>query len=82
MNALLLAIIVATASNEAGGKIALTDLQGVCPENQFTVISFAPSGRTIEGCWVYTDGLVLVKWSDGELRTFEADKFTIKEGVE
>ena len=79
MNALLLSIIFATLPNESGGKIVLTDLQAACSDGQLVAIAYAPSGTTFKGCWTYADGLVFIKYEDGDMRTHEIGAFTLVE---
>ena len=74
---LLLAAILATMANNAGGKVAITDTSGSCPENQFMALTYSQSGDTSTGCWIYLDGLVMVKWEGKTVRTYEADSFEL-----
>jgi hypothetical protein len=67
--------VVAQSPNKSDGSIILFDRQGVCPKGQHTVIARAKDGTSIIGCWYYADGFVVVKWSDGDLRTYSADSF-------
>ena len=75
MNALLLAIILATSPNQGGGRIALTDER--CTDTTFIAISFVENGDTISGCWMAQCELVFVKWDDNTLKTYPADTCTL-----
>ena len=75
MNALLLSIILATSPNAVGGRIALTSEK--CNESSYIAFSFAENGDTISGCWFSEQELVFIKWENGTVKTYPAEKFTL-----
>ena len=75
MNALLLAIILATSPNASGGRIALTSEK--CNDSSYIAFSFAETGDTISGCWFSEQELVFIKWENGTVKTYPAEKFTL-----
>ena len=79
---LLLAAILATMANNAGGKVAITDTKGSCPEHQFMALTYNQAGETSTGCWFYLDGLIMVKWEGKTVRTYEAGGFELVELVD
>ena len=79
MNVLLLSVVFATMTNNAGGKIVLTDMQGPCSEGQNVAIAYTSNGTTFKGCWTYADGLVFIKYDEGIMRTHEVEGFTLTE---
>lgn len=66
---------IAQIPNKSDGSIILFDRQGTCPKSMQTVIARAKDGTTLIGCWFYADGFVFVKWSDGDVRTYDANAF-------
>ena len=66
---------IAQSPNKIGGSVILFDRQGVCSTTMKTVITRAKDGTTVMGCWYYADGLVFVKWSDGDVRTYPIEAF-------
>jgi len=80
MNALLLAIILATSPNASGGRMALTNEQ--CTDTTYIAISFAENGDTISGCWISQQDYVFVKWEDGTVKTYPASSFTLTKEAE
>ena len=75
MNALLLAIILATSPNAVGGRIALTSEK--CNESSYIAFSFAENGDTVTGCWFSEQELVFIKWDDQTIKTYPANRFTL-----
>ena len=75
MSALLLAIILATSPNAVGGRMALTSEK--CTEDSYIAFSFAENGDTINGCWFSEEEMVFIKWEDGTVKTYPAEKFTL-----
>lgn len=67
--------------NNAGGKIVLKfsicEINGEVFNKAFSVYSYAASGNTATGCWIYQDKKVMVFWSDGKQSIFEPTQFDI-----
>lgn len=77
--------VLARAQNEANGQIMLLDDKGSCPQIMdndlaFEIVSVAPSGKFIEGCWTYKDELVVVRYHNGTWRRYDPNKFVVEEG--
>ena len=70
-----------TTTNDGGGQIVLT--QTVCSQNKNTSVVFSQlnNAKTMFGCWFVTDGFVMVTWSDGDIRSYPIEIFTLKQGT-
>lgn len=75
--ALAHADVVATSPNTGGGQIVLTDEPGKCQPGTKAMFARIPGGSAIFGCWAYNDGFVFVKYTDGDVRIYNADNFVI-----
>lgn len=68
------------ASNIAGGKIVLTTHGSKLCKKFKLLAAFKthPTGRRIEGCWSYHDGMANVVWEDsqGEINSYNPSDFT------
>lgn len=76
--------VLARAQNEASGQIMLLDDKGSCPQIMnndlfFEIVSVAPNGKFIEGCWTYKDELVVVRYHNGTWRRYDPNKFVVEE---
>lgn len=71
------AAIVATTSNDAGGQIVLTDIAGECRAGSKVAFTRAPGGRSAFGCWTYMEGFIVVRYNDGDMRTYNANDFVV-----
>lgn len=60
---------VATATNNSGGILVLTDVK--C-EGKNTLVAYTTSsmGNTLFGCWFLDDNFVLISWADGDIRSY------------
>lgn len=56
---------VATMSNDNGGRVVLTNLQGNCPLGSFFAFNQKadPGDVQLRGCWVAEGGSVHVQWT-------------------
>lgn len=60
---------VATAQNNGGGLLVLTDIK--CKDKKSMVAySTLPNARTGVGCWFIDDNFVFILWDDNDLRTY------------
>lgn len=67
---------IAQIPNKSNGSIILYNTKGACLNNQKTAIARSESGSTLFGCWFYYEELVWVRWSDGDIRTYDVNAFT------
>lgn len=79
MITLIASIIIAFSNNEAGGRIALTNERGDCPAGELTVITFASTGDYAVGCWIWSNELIVARWSDGSRKIYIPDNFELTE---
>ena len=63
--------------NKAGGEIRLTEAK--CPdrgrETWNIVYTYASGGSASYGCWFFKDGMVHIRWNEGDSSIFSADSF-------
>lgn len=65
------------ARNEGGGKIVLTLRHSdTCTGNLLVAYASHPQTSTLFGCWMISDDLVHIIYSDGEVRTYEPAVFS------
>ncbi len=69
---------VATALNIGGGLIVLTDDKCSGKEGLIAYTN-DKTGRTTIGCWFPEDSFIFVRWSDGDIRTYPYEIFTVKQ---
>ncbi len=81
INSLIAGIIIAYSTNAGGGRINITDEQGDCPASQRVAFAYNAEGEVGTGCWVYSQGLILVNWDSGNgqivKRIYESKGFTV-----
>ena len=65
--------------NQGGGNITLTDIKCTTIKDTFIAYSNLPNGKSILGCWASDDDNVFVRWSDGDIRQYPSNSFTIKQ---
>ena len=70
--------IIAEMPNQGGGNISLTDIKCTTIKDTFIAYANSSSGRSILGCWASDEDYVLVRWSDGDIRQYLIESFTIK----
>ena len=70
--------IIAEMPNQGGGNISLTDIKCTTIKDTFIAYANIPSGRSILGCWASDEDNVFVRWSDGDIRQYPFDSFTMK----
>jgi len=70
--------IIAEMPNQGGGNISLTDIKCTTIEDTFIAYSNLPNGRSILGCWASDENNVFVRWSDGDIRQYAIEGFTMK----
>lgn len=60
---------IATAENNNGGLLVLTDVQ--CKEKK-TLVAYSTNknNQTLFGCWFLDDSFVFITWNDGDTRTY------------
>ena len=67
------------ASNNAGGKIVLTErdcvVSGKTYSGWYAMYSTIPSGDLVRGCWTVADKRVHVVYNDGTSRVYDIDSF-------
>jgi len=73
--------ITLETTNQSGGKIVLTEKQGICPEGQLLAYGTSPNGNVNTGCWVAMDGRAFVRYDSGDMRVYESSIFTVKGGT-
>lgn len=76
------ATIIASMPNQVGGRIDLYDIKtpaGIdgCKDSLIAK-SWGNGGADIVGCWRTNDDLVVVKWENGQYRTYPMSNFTLK----
>jgi hypothetical protein len=69
---------VATAVNDAGGLIVLTDEKCGRISDSFFVYSTNPKMNTISGCWKVDENFVHIFWDDGSSRAYEFGQWDMK----
>ena len=69
-------------NNNGGGQIVLTQTR--CSDSSNTSVAFSQlkNGQTLFGCWFTSDGFVMITWSDGDIRTYPAENFYLKQGTQ
>lgn len=67
---------IAQTPNKNNGSIILFDTKGACLDGQKTVVARGGNGTTMFGCWFYYEELVWVRYSDGDIRTYDINAFT------
>lgn len=69
----------AYTENDGGGKIMLTDR--ACPDkshpNAYAAYSYVSSGKTIFGCWAFSEEKFMILWNSGDFYTYPAERFTL-----
>lgn len=75
---------IATSTNSGGGRIELTDIKIPADaddlpgcQGAFIAKSWGKRGSDLFGCWIPIgeDDEVVVRWSDGDIRTYPMSKF-------
>ena len=70
---------VATATNDAGGMIVITDVKCQNEKNLFVAYTvMANSSKTLMGCWTMDDNFIFIRWSDGDVRTYPFGIWDVK----
>lgn len=69
---------VATAVNNGGGMIVLTDNKCNHREGMIAYTN-DNQGRTTLGCWFPEDTFVFIHWNDGDVRTYPYAIFNVKQ---
>jgi hypothetical protein len=69
--------VIAEVLNEGGGSIALTDIKCTTIKDTFIAYSYLPNGKSVLGCWAYDESRVFVRWSDGDIRSYDINVFNI-----
>jgi hypothetical protein len=80
MNALLMAAIIAVATDDFGERIVLTDdWTNACAPTEYVAYAVERGGRTTWGCWVAEDDFLHITWQFVGGRTshhvFSLDQF-------
>ena len=71
--------ILALLRNQAGGIMYFTDAQCATESNPYWKIIYSTisGGQTVWGCWFYSDGMVHVRWQNGNTSAFDATDLTL-----
>lgn len=69
--------VIAEAINKGGGSLALTDIKCTTMKDMYIAYSYLDDGRSILGCWAADDSRVFVRWSDGDIRSYDINMFFI-----
>jgi hypothetical protein len=56
----------------------LTDIKCTTIKDTFIAYSNLSSGGAVLGCWAADDDNVFIRWSDGDIRQYPSNSFTIK----
>jgi len=64
--------------NQGGGNISLTNIKCTTIKDTFVAYANSLSGKSILGCRASDEDNVLVRWSDGDIRQYSIESFTIK----
>lgn len=67
---------VATAQNNGGGMIVLTNSKCTSREGMVAYTNDG-TGRTTLGCWFPEDSFIFVAWNDGDVRTYPYGIFKV-----
>ena len=70
--------IIAETTNNGGGHISLTDIKCTTIKDTFIAYSNLANGQTLLGCWASDEDKVFVRWSDGDIRSYPIEVFTMK----
>jgi hypothetical protein len=73
------AAVVAQADNGGGGKIVLFDTVCKTNQNMRAMLGYSGDGESMQGCWLAEAGVVIVKWSDGDVRRYPIKLFKVGE---
>jgi len=74
--------VVATIKNNAGGEIVFTNRKAPnCAEYAREVYSVSGTNDVIAGCWTLYDGYLVVVWSDGTTKAFNASEVRVSDWV-
>ena len=73
------AAVVAESNNGAGGKIILFDTVCKTNQNMRAMLGYSGDGEAMQGCWLAESGVVIVKWSDGDIRRYPIKLFKVGE---
>ena len=68
--------VIAEVVNQGGGSIALTDIKCTTVKDTFVAYSYLADGKSLLGCWAADDSRVFVRWSDGDVRSYDINIFT------
>jgi hypothetical protein len=70
------------ADNTIGGKIVLTDKPSPeCRSPGRIAYSTSTTGESLFGCWNMVDERFFVKYTNGTIRIYEMDGFSVKGGA-
>lgn len=70
--------IIATMPNRDNSKISFTSLQWNCEPDQKLVYAQSDGGKiSVLGCYQLIGDQVFVKWSDGDVYTYDVDSLTL-----
>lgn len=69
--------VFASTPNKNNGEIILYDQPGKCPKGQLMMISRGGNGTTLFGCWLLAEDLIFVRYTDGDVRTYDAAAFRL-----
>ena len=61
---------VATAQNDGGGILVLTNVKCNDKKSMVAYTTITSSSKTLFGCWFVDDNFVFIAWSDGDTRTY------------
>lgn len=71
---------LATAPNNAGGLLVLTDVpcEGT---RQYHAYTSHPSSETMFGCWFSDSSMVHITWKNGSVRSYELTGWEVNQEV-
>jgi hypothetical protein len=70
--------VIAELANNGNGLIVITNEKCKSSTGMVAYIQI-PNFPTLLGCWTYDDDFVHIMWSDGDLRLYPMNLWTMKE---
>lgn len=69
--------VFATSKNTAGGMMVLLDEK--CNDRAgYIAYTQASGAATIFGCWLFDGKMIHIRWSDGDVRSYPAENWTVE----
>ena len=70
--------VFASADNEAGGKIVLSDRFGICTEGRREAMTITSDGTALGGCWrVFEKELIQIDYHDNTTKMYSLEGWVL-----